>query len=87
MRDLSLSDSSLLHPTANLDRKGHGPLGAHDGWPGESIQACAALEDYDTAIRLVRAMAPTCDDGPGGQAHQGTVQSCDLPVGWLAPGT
>lgn len=70
MRALSLSDVSLLHPSANSDRKDHGPLGAYDGWPGETIEAFAALGDYAAALKLVQSMAAAYHDGPGGQAHQ-----------------
>ena len=70
MRALSLQDSSLLHPSANSDRKDHGPLGAYDGWPGETIEAFCLLGEYQAALELTRAMATAYDDGPGGQAHQ-----------------
>ena len=48
MRALSLQDSSLLHPSANSDRKDHGPLGAYDGWPGETIEAFFHERGYKT---------------------------------------
>lgn len=70
MRALSLNDSSLLHPSANSDRKDHGPLGAYDGWPGETIQALAMMGEYEEALKLTQDMASAYDDGPGGQAHQ-----------------
>jgi hypothetical protein len=70
MRALSLNDSSLLHPSANSDRKDHGPLGAYDGWPGETIQALAMMGEYEEALKLTQMMASAYDDGPGGQAHQ-----------------
>ena len=75
MRALSLNDSSLLHPSANSDRKDHGPLGAYDGWPGETVQALAMIGEHTAALDLVRAMAPAYDDGPGGQAHQVFTQN------------
>ena len=75
MRALSLSDSSLLHPSANSDRKDHGPLGAYDGWPGETVQAFAMIGEYGAALDLVRTMAAAYDDGPGGQAHQVFTQN------------
>eukprot|EP01051_Picozoa_sp_SAG22_P010739 SAG22_NODE_983_length_6163_cov_8.370053_2_plen_409_part_00 len=75
MRALSLNDSSLLHPSANSDRKDHGPLGAYDGWPGETVQAFAMIGEYKAALDLVRTMAAAYDDGPGGQAHQVFTQN------------
>ena len=74
MRALSLSDSSLLHPSANSDRKDHGPLGAYDGWLGETIESFCVLGDYPAAVALARAMGPGYHDGPGGQSHQVFVQ-------------
>ena len=75
MRALSLNDSSLIHPSANSDRKDHGPLGAYDGWPGETVQALAMMGEYKQALELTRAMASAYDDGPGGQAHQVFTQN------------
>ena len=38
MRALPLNDSWMLHPTADLDRKDHGPLGAYDGTMGGPVR-------------------------------------------------
>ena len=75
MRALSLDDESLRHPSANSNRKDHGPLGAYDGWPGETIESFCALGDYGAALKLARAMAASYHDGPGGQAHQVFTQN------------
>jgi hypothetical protein len=75
MRALSLNDSSLMHPSANSDRKDHGPLGAYDGWLGETVQALAMIGEYKEALQLTRAMAIAFEDGPGGQAHQVFTQN------------
>ena len=45
MRALSLKDISLLHPSANSDRKDHGPLGAYDGWPGAQAFSISQRRD------------------------------------------
>ena len=40
------------------------------GWLGETVQAFSLFGEHEAAVRLVRAMAPVYDRGPGGQSHQ-----------------
>ena len=70
MRALSLQDLSLRTPSANSNRKDHGPLGAYDGWLGETIHTLSLFGEYGVALDMVRSMAAAYSDGPGGQAHQ-----------------
>ena len=62
MRALSLNDSSLLHPSANSDRKDHGPLGGASCQHHVSIMSAPSVRtgrQTDSSIDMVMDSSPS----------------------------
>jgi hypothetical protein len=72
LRALSPSDKLNLkvpRPKSIL-RPDHGITGAFDAWAAGAVEALAILNDWETALPVMRHMAATTLEGPFGQAHE-----------------
>jgi hypothetical protein len=66
MRALSLGDVAA----PDSDRSDHGPIGAYDRWPAQTITAMCRLGDFGKALDFLRRTEIVTWEGPFGQAHR-----------------
>jgi hypothetical protein len=66
MRAQSLSDPAA----ENSDRPDHGPLGAYDGWPLNTMEAMYHMGYPEKAMDFYRAVYPVTLEGNWAQAHE-----------------
>jgi hypothetical protein len=66
MRALSLGDDAA----PQSDRSDHGPMGAYDRWPAQTITAMCRLGQYGEALDFLHRTEIVTWEGPFGQAHR-----------------
>lgn len=66
MRAQSVDDIAA----AQSDRPDHGPLGAYDGWPAETMDALTQMGYPQKALDFYRAIEPVTYEGIWAQAHE-----------------
>ena len=66
MRAQSVDDVAA----AQSDRPDHGPLGAYDGWPAETMDALTQMGHPQKALDFYHAIEPVTYEGIWAQAHE-----------------
>jgi len=66
MRAQSVDDVAA----AQSDRPDHGPLGAYDGWPAETMDALTQMGFPQKALDFYHAIEPVTYEGIWAQAHE-----------------
>ncbi len=71
LTDTWMRAQSLTDPAAeNSDRPDHGPLGAYDGWPLNTMEAMYHMGYPEKAIDFYRNIYPATLEGNWAQAHE-----------------
>jgi hypothetical protein len=76
MRAQSLSD-----PAANVsDRPDHGPMGAYNAWPAETMAAMCEFGQFPQALDFLHRCADVTREGPFSQSRELMGRTHDAPV-------
>jgi hypothetical protein len=76
MRAQSLSDPAA----AQSDRPDHGPMGAFNAWPAETLATFCEFGEFDQALDFLHRCAAVTYEGPFGQSRELMGKTADAPV-------
>jgi hypothetical protein len=76
MRAQSLSDPAAAHS----DRPDHGPMGAFNAWPGETLATLCEFGEFGKALDFLHRVATVTNEGPFGQSRELMGRTHDAAV-------